>query len=57
MSQREFLHWLALYNLEPWGERGAWLRSGMLRSFIANSFQDSSKPSIPLDKFLPEFIK
>ena len=36
MTAQEFGEWMALYELEPWGETRADIRAGVISSTIAN---------------------
>mgnify|MGYP000940748974 FL=1 len=54
MSSRELSEWMAYYNIEPFGEERADLRSGIVASTIANVNRDPKKgqPFKPTD-FMP----
>lgn len=53
VSSAEFNEWMAYYRIEPWGERMADIRMGMLASVIANVNRDpKQKPYKPGD-FMP----
>jgi hypothetical protein len=57
MSSREFAEWMAYYELEPFGEERADLRSAIVASTVANAHRDPKrrrKPFRPLD-FMPRF--
>jgi hypothetical protein len=57
MPHREFLDWVALYQIEPWGETRADMNAAMLASLTANLNRDKkkrSKPFGPAD-FMPDF--
>jgi uncharacterized protein YdaU (DUF1376 family) len=49
MSVAEFRHWLALYQLEPWGDE--W---DQVRAIAAASIAPWSKRKIRLEKFFPQ---
>ncbi len=51
----EFTDWMAYYRIEPFGERLADVRMGMIASTIANTTRDTKKvrkPFQPID-FMP----
>ncbi len=55
MSSRELTEWMAYFEVEPWGEERADLRSGIVASVIANANRDPKKrkqPFAPAD-FMP----
>lgn len=57
MSSREFVEWMAFYQIEPFGEERADLRAGVIASTIANANRDPktrSKPFTP-SEFMPTF--
>jgi hypothetical protein len=54
MSSRELSEWAAYYGMEPFGERKADYRAGMVAATIANvNRAQNSKPFKP-DDFFPE---
>jgi hypothetical protein len=56
-TSRELSEWMVYYELEPFGEERADLRSGIVASTIANVNRDpkkQKKPYSPQD-FLPKF--
>ena len=57
ISSREFAEWIAYNRLEPFGERRADLRTGIVASVIANVNRDKKKRSKPFkaEEFMPEF--
>lgn len=36
LTDDELIYWMALWQLEPWGEPAAWRRFGELMSMLAN---------------------
>ena len=57
MSGREFVHWMAYYNMEPFGEMRADLRAGIIASTIANVNRGKRHAAFKPDQFMPEFDK
>ncbi len=57
MSSREFAEWMAFYQVEPWGEERADLRSGIVASTVANAHRDPKKRKRPFkpEDFIPKF--
>jgi hypothetical protein len=57
MSSREFAEWVQYYQLEPFGEPRADLRSGIVASTVANSARDPKKKPTPFkpDDFMIQF--
>lgn len=57
MSSREFAEWAQFYELEPWGEERADIRSGIVASTIANANRDAKKRKKPftVEDFMPRF--
>ncbi len=54
MTAEEFYQWYMLEQLEPFGEYGAWLRTGVIASTLANINRGKdTSPFAPLD-FMPE---
>ena len=57
MSGVELLEWMAYYKIEPWGEKRADMRAGVIASTIANIFRKKGrKPFKPVD-FMLQFEK
>ena len=53
LSSRQFAEWIAYYNVEPWGEERADVRSGVVASTVANIHRKkNTKPFKPID-FMP----
>lgn len=53
MSAGELVHWFALYDIDPWTEDRADLRSAMQCATIANCL--STRGGVELDQFLLKF--
>lgn len=45
---------MALEKIEPFGERGAWLRSALTTCILANAHRSKETPAFKLEDFLPE---
>jgi len=57
MTVEEYQMWFLLEQIEPFGEFGAWLRTGVLASTIANIFRGKDRSAFsPLD-FMPEAFR
>jgi hypothetical protein len=52
MSSREFVEWLAYYELEPFGPMRDNIHSGQIASLIYNSNRQRSKPALGPSDFL-----
>jgi len=57
ISSRELSEWLAYYELEPFGEERADLRSAIVASTVANTARDPKKRARPfgVQEFMPQF--
>lgn len=57
VSSRELSEWIAYSNLEPWGEKRADLRAGIVASTVANTARDRKKRGKPFSpaEFMPDF--
>lgn len=57
MSWVEFVEWMAFYQMEPFGEMRADLRSGIIASTFANCHRDPDKQREPFkaSDFMPQF--
>jgi len=57
MSYDEFLNWIAYFELEPFGEERADLRSGVIAATIANVYRDPKKQKKAFEPadFMPKF--
>lgn len=57
ISGRELVEWMILEQIEPWGERRADLRAGMIAATIANVHRDGRRapyqPAEFVDAYLP----
>lgn len=54
IGRDEFLEWMDYYQIEPWGEWRADLRTGIVASTVANVFRGKGKSTKPQD-FMPKF--
>ncbi len=59
MTWREFVEWQEYYEVEPWGEERADLRSGIVASVLANVHRDSKRRPSPYEPtdFMPFYTK
>lgn len=55
MSAAEFAEWQMEYELDPWGEARADLRSGVVASTIANRHRGRQERAYTAQDFLPHF--
>jgi hypothetical protein len=57
MSAEAWVLWQLYYDLDPWGEERADLRSGMIAAMIAETNRDKKKRRKPYTpkEFMPEF--
>lgn len=56
IDAREFAEWVAYWALEPWGEKRADLRAGIVSSTVANALcTRSGGGSWQPSDFMPEF--
>ena len=55
ISSQELTEWQAFYNLEPFGEERADLRSAIVASTVANVNRNRKSKPVPLEAFLPRF--
>ncbi len=57
ITVEEFQTWFLLEQIEPYGEYGAWLRTGVLASTMANIHRGKDQSAFaPLD-FMPEAFR
>lgn len=59
MPYREYLDWLALWQIEPWGDARGDMQAAVVASLLANVHRDKKKrvkPFTPQD-FIPDFWK
>lgn len=54
MKASELIEWQAEYNIDPWGERRADLRSGIVASTVYNVNRGRG-PSMKASEFMPDF--
>ncbi len=57
MTSREFAEWEAYYELEPFGEERADIRSAIVASTVANANRNPKARAKPfeVDDFMPKF--
>jgi len=55
MSSEEFYHWMVLEKIEPFGEFGDWLRTGIVSSIIANVNRGKDRKAFKPEDFMPKF--
>ena len=57
VSSRAFAEWMAFYQIEPFGEERADLRSAIIASVIANANRDPKVQRQPftVEDFMPQF--
>lgn len=48
---------MILETIEPFGERGAWTRSGILSALFANANRGKHTPAFKSEDFMPETMK
>ena len=51
----ELAEWLAFYNLEPFGEHRADIRSGIVACVFANAHRGKNKSAFKVEDFMPKF--
>lgn len=54
MPEREFARWQAFYEIEPFGEYRADIRSAIIACVMANANRGKG-PSHKVDEFMPKF--
>lgn len=54
ISSAEITEWMAYYDLEPFGEKRADLRSAIVSKVIADANSEKNK-SFDVDDFMPQF--
>jgi hypothetical protein len=55
LTSEQIAEWYEYFKLEPWGEREAWLRAGLITATIANVHRKKGSPPIkPEDVIRPE---
>lgn len=55
MSSREFAEWQAYYQLEPFGDSRADIRSAMICKVLADINTPKGRTRMKLDDFVPKF--
>lgn len=53
MSWPQFTAWMSYANVQPFGDRRADLRAGIIASTIANAHRDPRKPALQPSDFMP----
>lgn len=53
MSHAEFIHWMALYEIEPYGEEADYFRAGIVASTIANCNKSKDAEPFTAIDFMP----
>lgn len=53
LSAREFVEWMEVYRIEPFGEEAAFLRSGIVSSTIANCNRGPNQEAFCATDFMP----
>ena len=53
LTSRQFAEWKAYDSLEPFGDRAAFLRSGIVAATFANVYRKKGAPPIRPEKFMP----
>jgi hypothetical protein len=51
----ELAEWQAYWNINPWGERRADLRSGIVAATVANCLRGKNQKAHKVDEFMPDF--
>ena len=54
LTARELMNWIAFYELEPWGEKRADLRAGIIASTTYN-MQRGKGSALKASDFMPDF--
>lgn len=57
MSARKYREWLAYYDIEPFGEKRADLRSAIIASTMANAWRNKGTRRFKLNDFMIKFEK
>lgn len=57
MSPDEFLEWMVLERLEPFGEMADYLRTGLLASVLANIHRSADTPPFDPTYFFPSIFE
>lgn len=55
ITMRELRGWQRYYRIEPWGERRADLRAGIVAAAMRNSMRGRGSRAFRAQDFLPEF--
>lgn len=54
MSSRQLTEWMIFYQLEPWGEKRADLRAGIVAATVANVHRGKKDKALKAEDFMPE---
>jgi len=54
ITARELMNWIAFYELDPWGEKRADLRAGIVASTVYNMQRGTAK-ALKSSDFMPDF--
>ena len=54
-SSQELTEWQAYYNIEPFGEYRADIRSAIIACVLANVNRGKNTPAFKVDDFMPKF--
>lgn len=55
ITTRDFQGWQRYYRIEPWGERRADLRAGIVAAAVRNAMRGRGSRAFRAQDFLPEF--
>lgn len=55
MTSWEFSHWVALYQMDPWGEERADLRNAMVCATLANIHRGKGSKRVTIGDYMPRF--
>lgn len=55
MTTEDFRGWMAYYNIEPFGERRADLRAGIVAAAVRNGLRGKGTRAFRATDFMPEF--
>ena len=55
MTSWEFSHWIAYYEMDPWGDERADLRNAMMCATMANIHRKKGSRRITIGDFMPRF--
>jgi hypothetical protein len=55
LSSHQIAEWMAYNKIEPFGERSAWLQTGIIASVIANAHRGKKGKVFKPEDFMPSF--